>query len=390
MPTATPPRSRETLLVRAALALSVVAVVDDVAPQFGRALGPGVVAAVIAVTYPRLPTGARATLAIVCGGIAVVAAAADGGQHLTALVAGVAGAVMAVEGVRRLWGSRRRDGHWAVRRSLLSLAAVVGLYFMVLPLAFAVLATQGGGREVASADLGRPYERVTLRTRDGLRLAAWSVPSRNGAAVIVFPGRVGPVRQARLLARHGYGVLLLDRRGEGGSDGELNRFGWNGEGDLRAALDFLAPKTDRIGGLGLSVGGELLLQTAAHDPRLRAVVSEGAGVRSLHEHLHTPGVGSAQRWATNWVVQTIAVAVLSGTAPPPDLAEQCERIGPRPVLLIRGQAGHADEALNTVYADRVGRSATLWTAPGGHTGAFAADPAAYERRVIGFFDTALR
>ena len=56
MPTATPPRSRETLLVRAALALSVVAVVDDVAPQFGRALGPGVVAAVIAVTYPRLPT----------------------------------------------------------------------------------------------------------------------------------------------------------------------------------------------------------------------------------------------------------------------------------------------------------------------------------------------
>ena len=234
--------------------------VDDVAPQFGRALGPGVAAAVIAVTYPRLPTGARATLAIVCGGIAVVAAAADGGQHLTALVAGVAGAVMAVEGVRRLWGSRRRDGHWAVRRSLLSLAAVVGLYFMVLPLAFAVLATQGGGREVASADLGRPYERVTLRTRDGLRLAAWSVPSRNGAAVIVFPGRVGPVRQARLLARHGYGVLLLDRRGEGGSDGELNRFGWNGEGDLRAALDFLAPKTDRIGGLGLSVGGELLLQ----------------------------------------------------------------------------------------------------------------------------------
>jgi hypothetical protein len=186
-------------------------------------------------------------------------------------------------------------------------------------------------------------------------------------------------------------VLTLDRRGEGASDGTLNLFGWNGEGDLRAALDFLAgrPEVDRIGGLGLSVGGELLLQTAAGDPRLRAVVSEGAGVRSLAEHLHTPGVGRVQRWGTNWVVQTAAVAVLSGTSPPPDLADRAARIGPRPVLLIRAAGGNPDEALNAVYARRIGPSATTWTARGGHTGALAAEPREYARRVVGFLDRAL-
>ncbi len=61
---------------------------------------------------------------------------------------------------------------------------------------------------VQAADLGRPHETVTLRTRDGLDLAAWYVPSRNGAAVIAFPGRRQPVPHARMLVRHGYGVLL--------------------------------------------------------------------------------------------------------------------------------------------------------------------------------------
>ena len=105
-----------------------------------------------------------------------------------------------------------------------------------------------------------------------------------------------------MLIRHGYGVLLLDRRGEGASEGDYNAFGWAGERDLRAAIGFLQQRPDvdpdRIGGLGLSVGGELLLQTAAHTPALRAVVSEGAGQRSLAEHLDNPEVGTVQRWFT--------------------------------------------------------------------------------------------
>ena len=147
---------------------------------------------------------------------------------------------------------------------------------------------------------------------------------------------------------------------------------------------------DRIGGLGLSVGGELMLQTAAHHPSLRAVVSEGAGVRSLAEHLHTPGLGRVQRWFSNWVVQTAALAVLSDAAPPDDLVDLAGAISPRPVLLIQAERGNGGEELNPVYRSAAGANATLWRAEGGHTGARAGRPAEYERRVIRFFDDALR
>jgi uncharacterized protein len=245
---------------------------------------------------------------------------------------------------------------------------------------------------VAAADLGRPHERVGFTTADGLRLAGWYVPSRNRAAVIVFPGRSGTVRHARLLARHGYGVLLFDRRGEGESEGDINLYGWGGAPDLVAAVAFLRARPDvdseRIGGLGLSVGGELLLHTAAETSGLRAVVSEGAGVRSLAEHLQTPGIGKVQRWLSPTVAQTAAVAVLSNHRPPPDLTELVRRIPPRSVLLIRALDGHPDEVLNRVYAANSG--ASLWELEsGGHTGALSARPREYERRVVGFFDRVL-
>jgi pimeloyl-ACP methyl ester carboxylesterase len=58
-------------------------------------------------------------------------------------------------------------------------------------------------------------------------------------------------------------VLLVDNRGHGASEGDPNAFGWDHETDVNAALDYLTTRADvdadRIGGLGLSVGGETLL-----------------------------------------------------------------------------------------------------------------------------------
>jgi fermentation-respiration switch protein FrsA (DUF1100 family) len=273
------------------------------------------------------------------------------------------------------------------------MGALIAAYLVVLPVAISVLATHKARAPVTAADLGRPYERVGFTTRDGLRLEGWYVPSRNRAAVIAFPGRSGPVRHARMLARHGYGVLLFDRRGEGASQGDYNAYGWGGEPDLRAALAFLGRRRDvdprRIGGIGLSVGGELLLETAARTPRLRAVVSEGAGMRSVVEAVHLPG---AARWFDTPVmlVQTAATAVLSNGGPPPDLAGLVGRIAPRPVLLIEAQHGQGGEQLNATYRRRAGTSASLWSISGArHTGGLSARPREYERRVVGFFDRAL-
>ena len=90
------------------------------------------------------------------------------------------------------------------------------------------------------------------------------------------------------------------------------------------------------------------------------------------------------------LTQTAAVAVLSNRPPPRSLADLVPRIAPRPVLLIEAVNGNPDEVLNDVY-DRAGAASELWKiATGGHTGALAAVPAQYERRVVGFFDRNLR
>jgi uncharacterized protein len=372
-------------------------------------LVPTALAVLAAVVYPRLRAGARAALALTAGSLLVVAGVVDGFRavaidrpaagDMTALLAGLAGVLLAGWGAALLWRSRRTDGprrRRYLRRLLLGLAAAVVALFVVLPVALAIVVNHKAREPVGEVDLLRPYEDVSLRTSDGLRLAGWYVPSRNGAAVIAFPGRRGPVPHARMLVRHGYGVLLLDRRGEGESEGDFNARGWGGEPDLRAAVEYLGRRPDvdrgRIGGLGLSVGGELMLQAAANDRRLRAVVSEGAGMRSVAEQRHMPGAPPEPiRWIAPITVETAAGVILADRRPPPDLVGLLPRVAPRPVLLIRGMRGNGDEALNRPYRDAAGPPAELWEiADAGHTAGITRVPGDYERRVVGFFDRTLR
>ena len=56
----------------------------------------------------------------------------------------------------------------------------VAAYWVVVPIAMAILATHRPRADVEPASLGAPYKQVTLTTRDGLDLAGWYVPSRNG------------------------------------------------------------------------------------------------------------------------------------------------------------------------------------------------------------------
>ena len=56
------------------------------------------------------------------------------------------------------------------------------------------------------------------------------MPARNGTAVVLLPGagatRTAVLGQAAVLARHGYGALLVDDRGHGRSAGHAMDFGW--------------------------------------------------------------------------------------------------------------------------------------------------------------------
>src|SRR5206468_1520008 len=76
------------------------------------------------------------------------------------------------------------------------------------------------------------------------------------------------------------GSATPDARGHGRSAGRAMDFGWYGDADVQGAVTFLGAQPDvrdgRIAAVGLSMGGEEAIGAAATDPRIRAVVAEGA------------------------------------------------------------------------------------------------------------------
>ena len=227
-----------------------------------------------------------------------------------------------------------------------------------------------------------------MRTAEGLDLAAWYVPSRNGAAVLSYPTR-RRLPQARMLVRHGYGVLLLDARGYDGSEGDPNLLGWEGAKDIDAAVAWLGRRPDvtegRIGGIGFSVGGETMLEAAASNTGLRAVVSEGAGTRSVQGRApRASGLSRCRsppcrrpRWPSRAARRHPARrpgAAHRATANVPDLRRARRR--------RRG-------AERRVLPCRLCPEGSVEDRRGGARGWARRRPQEYERRVTGFFDRAL-
>ena len=236
---------------------------------------------------------------------------------------------------------------------------------------------------------------MTLHTRDGLDLAGWYVPSKNRAAIVIVHGgggdRRGARRHAAMLARHGYGVLLYDARGRGESEGSPNAQGWTWQADVDAALDFLSKRkdvdADRIGGLGLSTGADVLLETAAENPRLKAVVLDGSTARSLGDIRHLK-LSDAIPGIPYWAVAYGTVAVLDQSLPGEPLVDLARKIPPKPALFIASNE-LGEPVLNRNYATAYGDPSALWHVDADHTRGLAERPQAYERRVIAFFDDAL-
>jgi hypothetical protein len=356
-----------------------------------------------AAAYPRLPAGARAVCALSVGGFGLTAASEAiyytsqgrlGGDDLTGWLCVPAGLLLLGLAVLTLWRSRRQTPSRLLRyarRVAWLVVAVVVLNLVGYPIVSAYILTHTMTATVPEPASGIGYEDVAFTTSDGLRLEGWYVPSENGAAVIVFPGRQGRQEHVRMLVRHGYGALVFDRRGEGASEGDPNLLGWGGDRDLKAAIAFLQGRPDvdpaRIGGLGLSVGGELLLETAAETDGIRAVVSEGAGARSYRETNRRDVLLEV----LPYYVLTGATRVFANEPVPPNLDDIVDEISPRSVFFVYGEEGQPQEIeLNPIFFASAGRPKEIWGVPGAaHIKGLDAQPEEYERRVIGFFDRAL-
>jgi fermentation-respiration switch protein FrsA (DUF1100 family) len=134
---------------------------------------------------------------------------------------------------------------------------------------------------------GATREDFTVRTPDGVFLRGWLVrkdisPTNHLPAdwVLLFHGvadnRAGVIGQSEFLLRAGYGVLMMDSRAQGESEGMIATYGWKERDDVRAIVAALEEKAHPrcIFALGVSMGASIALQAAAADPRIAAVVAE--------------------------------------------------------------------------------------------------------------------
>jgi dienelactone hydrolase len=347
-------------------------------------------------------------LAVLAGGTAMITGGAIGGSHLVkngsglataaglaALLAGVAVFSQGLANLRAGRGRRQR-----ILRSVLAVLATAVAGWILAP---AVLATNvpatALGRDTP-ADRGFPHEDVTFTTSDGVRLSAWYIPSRNGAAVVFRHGagstRSNVLDQAIVVAAAGYGTLLVDARGHGESGGRAMDFGWHGTRDLTAALSWVErqPGVDpeRIAVLGLSMGGEEAIGAMGADRRIAAVVAEGATGRTDADKRWFSRAFGWRGWMQErleWVTYTTTDLLTSAGKPVP-LATAVNAAPRTPILLIAaGQIG--DE--RRVAADLAAHSeaAVTWVVSGaGHTDALATRPAEWRKRVVDFLDRALQ
>ena len=409
-------RSREWLVFTVATAVALVHALDDafLNRQPEVPLGEHALAALIAAAaalpaiafFPRLRPGLRSVISLVFGVLALV----NGGQHvahvaedgpahsdLTGLLAAAAGVVLVglaawIPFRHRGWGRATRRRRW-VNRAIAAVALVLLAYFL-LPTAFAVIVTHKF-REPIGAPPVDAYQDVTFQASDGLRLSGWYVPSRNRAAVIIVHGgggdRTGGLDHARLLARHGYGVLLYDSRGRGESEGSPNALGWEWPRDVAGAVEFLRgrPEVDgeRLGGLGLSTGADVLIEFAAQGPDLRAIVSDGATGRSHEDQMRLAVFAFETPY---YIALTSAVGVITSSWPDEPLEKLVANVSPTPLLLVASGNFQNESEYNRIYAEAAREPVELWELPdGNHTAAVREQPDEYERRVIGLFDRAL-
>lgn len=400
----TDPAIRAVMAIQA-IALAVLVGYDG--PIAGRV---GRVAFVSTVTVLAIRIGLRArepwpgVVTVVFGTVGTITGAGIGGVHvakvgatpvaIAGLCALVCGLVLLVSGGVAVTRSLR--GWWR----LLAIPGALGLLVFVLyPLTVAVNATHRPGTPLGDAvpsDHGLAYEDVVVPATDGTRLSGWYVPSRSGAAVVVLHGagstRSAVLRHGTILARRGYGVLMLDTRGHGLSEGRAMDLGWYAQADVDAAVSFLATRPDvergRIGAVGLSMGGEQAIAAAGSDPRIRIVIAEGVTGMQAADHGWLPGgVNGVIERGLEWVLYEAADLMTDASKPMP----LRDAIGARtPILLIAGAATTDEADAGRWFRDASPGTVELWIVAGsGHIGALETDPDGWETRVTSTLDAAL-
>jgi uncharacterized protein len=254
----------------------------------------------------------------------------------------------------------------ASRMPLRVVVAAVGVMVVVLGLFWtlqrSLIYLPQGSPSRPAADVIAGAQDVTLTTADGLRLAAWHVPARDGrATVLVANGNAGhrglraPLAVA--LTQHGLGVLLFDYRGYAGNPGSPSEEGL--ARDVRAARAFLVDDAgvppEALIYFGESLGAAVVVGLAVEHPPaglvLRSPFTSLADVGRVHYPFLPVRTLLRDRFPVLETIQRISVptVVVFGTADsivPPEQSRAVAAAAPglRQLVEVAG-ADHNDFSL---------------------------------------------
>lgn len=241
-----------------------------------------------------------------------------------------------------------------------------------------------------------PYERVTIRSHDGLTLSGRYYHQRDGAPLnICFHGYRGtPSRDFsggfQIMRRQGHNVLMIEERAHKNSQGHTITFGVEERYDcldwIRYALERFGPQT-RIVLSGISMGAATVLMASAL-PLPEQVVgitadcpytSPAAIIRQVGRHMGIPeGVSGFLSAAAARIFGHFRLNAAD--------AAEAVRQTKVPILLIHGEA---DDFVPCAMSRRIHAAnperIAFFTFPGaGHGLSFLADPGRYEELIRAF------
>ena len=244
--------------------------------------------------------------------------------------------------------------------------------------------------------LSRPYETVTITSRDGLRLAGKYYAGNPGAPLMLFfhGYRSTAARDGsggfQLCLRRGFSVLMADQRGHGDSQGDTITFGIRERYDCldwaNAAVEKFGPETEILL-LGVSMGAATVLM-AADLPlplQVKGIIAD-CGYDSPEDILRS----TMRRWHypqfPTWQLVRLGAKLFGHLDVRECSALESVKHAHVPILLIHGEADNVvpcqmAAALREACASHV----ELLTVPGaGHGMSCYTDPAAYEKALDDF------
>ncbi len=234
-----------------------------------------------------------------------------------------------------------------------------------------------------------PFETVRIPTSDGLTLDAWYIPEDGADRTIIICHGAGANKGNFIwflgpLAHKGYNVVFFDFRAHGGSDGRTLTYGLREWRDVLAVVDWLKaehPKeSQKIVGLGSSLGSMALALAAVRDERIDAVILDSpfrSPYTLAHHHAkRVPIIGP--------LYANIVLAMMSAQTGTNFFAsaadEAVPRLGNRPVMFVHGDE---DRGMPAEHAQHL---YNLAVGPGPHSNIITTAPEEYARRMLSFLD----